>query len=514
MKKKRKLMLATTMAALLSAIPVLSGCGGGDGKIHIEINAANSDISFISTSSMEQSVSNPYPYNTLEVLADEYMEAHPDVVIEIYDTPLTGASAIKPLLKNAAGPHLLLQTCSELLSDAENGYYYDLTDAFAEPNPYCEEGSAGSEHWQDLYNPQELLATRCANERYYSVCLDKIPIGMVYNKTYFEENQLEVPETYADLIEVLDAIKAKGNVKPYVPLYNWYDIYLEVSIFGERVLDGTLDCINRDGFVSSKEMLKCYYEGTWTIPSSIDAMLSGTEMEKRYVDYINKVNKLRNYYAVSDVSGSTRSDFLNGTIAVTEATGQDMVRFYDNEDKDFEVGIMAYPTLEQGKASDNKSTYGGYGAYRGTAGLASSMFITNRAMEDGRECVAACVDFLRFLTAPAQNDRLIRDRGFSIPLAATSETAAEVFKPLVLQYEKDLTDEKRLDWNAYNSWYKFDDTYYNNWLDGMESVQSSMFDLDYFLSKLVKQTEEAALRISQKTGWTRESVSEWGKVDG
>lgn len=46
----------------------------------------------------------------------------------------------------------------------------------------------------------------------YSALNGELGMNIVYNKAYFEENDLEVPETYDDFIDLLDEIKANGDV--------------------------------------------------------------------------------------------------------------------------------------------------------------------------------------------------------------------------------------------------------------------------------------------------------------
>lgn len=46
----------------------------------------------------------------------------------------------------------------------------------------------------------------------YSALNGELGMNIVYNKAYFEEHDLEVPETYSDFIDLLDEIKANGDV--------------------------------------------------------------------------------------------------------------------------------------------------------------------------------------------------------------------------------------------------------------------------------------------------------------
>lgn len=46
----------------------------------------------------------------------------------------------------------------------------------------------------------------------YSALNGELGMNIVYNKTYFEEHDLEVPETYDDFIDLLEEIKSNGDV--------------------------------------------------------------------------------------------------------------------------------------------------------------------------------------------------------------------------------------------------------------------------------------------------------------
>lgn len=66
----------------------------------------------------------------------------------------------------------------------------------------------------DLLQP-DAFAPAADGEVYtvpYSALNGELGINIIYNKTYFEDHDLEVPETYDDFIDLLEEIKSNGDV--------------------------------------------------------------------------------------------------------------------------------------------------------------------------------------------------------------------------------------------------------------------------------------------------------------
>lgn len=477
-----------------------AGCGNNSGKIVIYVDGGGANGNFNTTVSMEKTDENPYPYNTLETLAKEYMSTHENVEIVINQNSLNGdAESITSLLAAEEAPHLLYMISPDLMADAKNGWVVDLTDALNGPNEYCAPGTAGSEKWSDIYNEKELLATAASNGRYYNVCLEKIPIGILYNKTMFREaglvdddGNIIVPETFGELLSTQKTISEKLNKNPYFPIYTWYDIVLEVSLFAD--LFDEYDTIDHNGFISLEEICKAYTKGLWSISST-----PSTDAEYRYREYFKLMKQKTQYYPKAWSSYDALEQFLKGDVAMIEATGGYMVSVNDNKTKGFEVGVFGFPTL-----SEEDSQYGGKGVYRGTAGLCSGWHVTNTATKEGQETVNACIDFLKFLTAPQNNNRLINDLGRGLPLDSTGEVN-DLFKPLVEIYNEDIKDPNKYDWNTYCSWNDLGKVYYDSFINTVQAYQSGKYDIDEALDAMAKQTKTAVERAMATNGWTKDT---------
>ena len=137
----------TTLIALLSAGALLCSCGslggtessvesGEDGTSSytgpvktITIDGGGDIANFNSTPSMEQSESNPYPYNTLETLCKEWETTHPGYQVKINKTSSAGdRNVLLPQLKSRTAPSIIYQNGTVVNTDLGQDYYVDLTD--------------------------------------------------------------------------------------------------------------------------------------------------------------------------------------------------------------------------------------------------------------------------------------------------------------------------------------------------------------------------------------------------
>lgn len=493
MRKKKYLSFFMALVLMVSLTASLGGCSKKSDEIVIYVDGGGGNGNFNTTASMEKTQENPYPYNTLEVLAKEYMELHPEIKIVINNNSLNSdRETVVSLLTADEAPHLLFQISPDELADAKNEWIIDMTSYLEQPNPYCADGEPGASRWREIYNDKELLATQAADGKFYKICLEKIPIGILYNKNIFSEAGVtKNPDTFGELLEVQKQIYENTGKNPYFPIYTWYDIVLEVSLFS-RLFD-TYDVIKKDGFISAEEISKAYVDGTWGISSN-----PVTEAEKMYKEYFKLMKEKTKYYPEAWSSYVALEEFLKGNVAMIEATGGYMVQAANDATKDFEVGVFGFPYV-----SEDDSVYGGNGVYRGTAGLTTGYYITNTAVKDGPETVEACVDFLKFLTAPKNNNRLINDLGLGLPLSKDAEII-DLFQPLVDIYEIDVDNPNRYDWNAFCTWSDFGKQYYDTFLMTVQAYQMGMYDIDEALDVMEAATKTAVEAMIKTNGWVFE----------
>jgi len=475
MKTISKVGLLLVLSAMgLTACGGGGGGGGGSGDDKIIYVDGGGDISnFNTTASMTKSAANPYPYNTLETLLKEWSAAHPGYTAKLNKTSSCGdRSVMLPQLQTHTAPHIAYQNATVISTDLGQDYYVPLSKYFDSPNPYLD----GNAKWRTIYDESELMTTMAPDGEYYYVNMEKIPVAFVYNKTLLDAagvtNAANI-KTFAELINALKALETlKSNpnysdIGKYATEYTWYQIAIESGLFSDLVPEG--DKLRKNGAIDTEELCrlfeKGYYDPLNGITSKTDPTLNDYSNNRLY-DYIRVISELDKYK--ENASFAARQRWMAGQLGFMEVTGN-LLRTLSALDVKFEWGTIPFPDV-----TTETSQYAGYGSVRGTAGLATSYWITNRALDDGTADM--CADLLMFLTAPTQNNRMIGDLKGGIPLNPTADFQFEEYlKPLITIYEadrKELAQGKRVNWSAFNSWNALGLSYQTTFITTMQKVDS------------------------------------------
>lgn len=501
------LVLSLVLGFTLCATACAKGVGGGvaDGDLAIDddfvctitVDGGGQWADYNTTSSMTESASNPYPYDTLKTLADEYTALHPNVTVKINSQSSGGSrDSILPMLSTATAPDILFQVPTTLAEDCRKNYFAPLDEYLKLPNPYSAKGEAGSQKWADVYRG-ELQAT--VDGHYYYAALERSVIGITYNKTFFDANNLSAPETYAEFVSLIDTIHGiNSSVYPYSPNGGelWLDLALECALFSDTLKD--IDVITPDGFADAQEILRAYELGIWS-PES--------ELYGKYLDLIT----LKTDYTGDPTRYTGTTEFLNGNVIMVETAGSDMnfLQKYCN----FEVGVFTFPLL----TSDTAGVPTGIkNVNRGSSGLSTAWFITNHAFssqndEDNRKKINACADFLMYLTAYKNNDRLVGDKGVAVPLSGNTEN--ETFAALMAQYEEDRAKDDFVIWASFNpsstltkSYYDSYVIAYDNYLYGSNSA-AAKHDKETMSSAVMNAMDSAMYTLVRSNSWDKNSWS-------
>jgi ABC-type glycerol-3-phosphate transport system substrate-binding protein len=423
--KFRKTLVFALLAAVLAAA---GGCKksspGGEGKaITIVVDGGGDMTNYNSTKSMEKSDANPYPYNELEKLAQEYSAAHPGVTVQVAEVSRSNErEVLVPLLRSKKAPDIIFQNMG-VYKNAEVGtdWIVPVTKYLEEPNPYV----PGNQKWADLFVAPWLRVTRSMDGEMRFVPIDSIPIGIIYNKELFAQAGItKVPETYQEFDETLNRLNAIGVV-PYLPIYHWYDIFIEGSLLVSKVEQ--LDVLTQNGVLDAEEIARGFEKGLFSIK------------DPEFTDWFQLMKERTRYYPTGWQTADVMSAFVQGQIAMIEAVGIHMRMISDDKNRRFEVGTFPFPLVTTGT-----SRFGVSGIIRGNAGYSTCWQITNTAVENGS--VDACVDFLRFVTTPENNARLVNGLSATTPAVVGAKGVA-LFEPLVQIAEEDMNAEFK-DWHA------------------------------------------------------------------
>ena len=436
-KSKIPLLLMTTIFSLAGCGDVTPTGPVGDVKT-IYVDGGGDIGHYNTTASMTKSDSNPFPYNTLEKLCDEWSEAHPGYKVKINKTSAGGdRSILEGQLKMKNACHIIYQNGNMINSDLGKDYYVNLTPYLEKESPYL-----NGKPWKSVYNEDELAATQASDGDIYYVNMEKIPVCFMYNKTILKNAGVDVDnlniQTLDELTKVMEKVQTwvskqdpKEGYGTYGAPYTWYQLALETNMYSDLIEQG--DVLRKNGIVDTEELCRLFNKGIY--------QPSGDESNRLY-QLISLIKKLDTYKV--DAAFSVQQGWNAGKLAFMEGTGQQL-RSSSSFDLGFEWSTFAYPDVSLADYSGKQLN----GVVRGIANLATSWWVTNTAMEDGT--VEQCVDLLQFLTAPEQNNRMVGDLKGGIPLNPSDDMEiADYLKPLAEQYNKDREEGNRAAWTGFS----------------------------------------------------------------
>ena len=504
----KRTFFTSAMASIMLAVPLLFAvaCGeGNNGKTQIYVDGGGANCSYNTTKSQQYDYElNRYPYKTLETLADEWNAMPEHSAYEVVIRPNSYDSdreSIVSLLNGKTAPDILYYSTTTIAEDMNSGWFADLTSYFDAPNKYSAEGENGSVKWSDIYTDSEMYQkTFAPNGKKYTVELEQQPVGMVYNKNYVSDN--EVPETFDAFMLLQDSLKAENasnsSFLPYFEYYPWYDMAIESAVYSSMISD--LDVISVDGVVNGEELVRGY-------------MLEEFSPVDDYgVETIRLVNQLTKYFPNNFPSLDPVQTFLQGNVAMFAVTGAQLREIIDTN-RDFEIGVMGFPLLRGSESGtgDYFSKYEVTGSCRrGMAGYTTAWTVTNSAMEKGQEAVDMCVDFLQYITEPDNNERLVNDKGYSVPLSGNSED--EYYLELMSLYGEDKQDGEMLGWAAMCAKSNMTKAYYDTYRNlRKNSIAGKPWSDSIDISVLDSAFQTSANSLYKFNNWNVDEWPGWGE---
>lgn len=237
--------------------------------------------------------------------------------------------------------------------------------------------------------------------------------GIIYNKTYFDENGLTEPKTYDEFIALCQTIKDKGDMAPLVIGGQdiWHMGFWFYKAYNDQVMSQDVDFI------------KHCYEGTKDF--SDPAITATFEELQEIFQYAQD-----GWVSTPDAQITT---FLVSDMAAMMYSGTHMFSQIEDADPNFEMGWFAVPS------PDGKTRLVGGGGAGGLAISAESAKDANKK--------AAAEEFIKFFYAP-ENYVVYCDKLNAIP--STVETPATNASP-VLQEVIEATanaDDLSVMWNG------------------------------------------------------------------
>lgn len=182
----RRSVLGLSAAALSSLL--FAGCASErpDGKIEVEIVSYKQEAKAI-----------------FDQIMEDFNAAHDDIVLKI-DSPADAVTIMKTRFVRENYPDVI-----GIGGDADYASFVD-SDILADVSGYT-----GIENVQEAYRDILKSVTYVPMDGIYGVPYVANAAGMLYNVDLFREKGWQIPETWDELIELCETIKADGEVAPF-----------------------------------------------------------------------------------------------------------------------------------------------------------------------------------------------------------------------------------------------------------------------------------------------------------
>nr|WP_236571290.1 ABC transporter substrate-binding protein [Microbacterium hydrocarbonoxydans] len=226
----------------------------------------------------------------------------------------------------------------------------------------------------------------------YSALNGELGMNIVYNKAYFEEHDLEVPETYSDFIDLLDEIKANGDV----PLATAAaEVWPSDQLWKPLAAPTFAEYSDEGGF--------------WNAAAAGDASVADLKAPLEELKNIMDNYVLEGWQSTADAQTTTLLVNEQAVMA-TSSAGLGRLMDINKVDPEFDAGLFIIPD-EDGKINVLKNSVVG-----DTAG---GLAISSQAAENEDE-YASAVEFLTyFYSVDAAN--LMEESGWISPNILASD---------------------------------------------------------------------------------------------
>jgi raffinose/stachyose/melibiose transport system substrate-binding protein len=382
---KRKSALLS-MALILAM--VVSGCASGNNSGANQAPASSAATAAKSVN-LTFAVETPKDEETKQVwqeIIDGYTSKHENVKIKLDYAPNDGDSFRTWLTTGLIGgtsPDIIPSRYTWTHEDFNKDLLADLTPEYDKPNPY-----ADNKVWKDTFTQSILNEMKNPiSGNIAGITLQTLSIRVFYNQDLFASNNLQIPKTWTEFIDVQSKLQAAGvtpfafaNSKPGDNHYLWTVNMMTNQIAAEKVRSYDFD---NNTQMSLNEIAASVDEGAVNLESS------------DWTGFLPIIKDWSQYWAkgYNAMSGDAAKEmFLRGDAAMTLAGNFELKTIQDSKARGFEFGTFALPYLtkqENPNAAEKNYELGGY---------PDLVFAIPKKVSGDK--LDTAVDFLKYLSSP------------------------------------------------------------------------------------------------------------------
>ncbi len=479
----------------------MAGCRGSTGENAVE-DAPRGAGGFIR---MDLNVYNPgtipvgigEPNKVSAELAGEWHAIRQGATIRYQPLINTGSSEgewLKTQLIGGVAPEIIHMNAEIAWPDVGKGWYVALDPYIEQPNPYAK----GNERWLDLFSNQDLVnAKRAPDGNLYCIPLDIVETGIYYNKDLFAKAGVtEFPKTWAEMEEVLKRFKDMN----LIPMTSGGNLG---SDWGQDILFEMLyhDILPDMDLVASRPDAEGYL-GHYLEPREAGFLFTKgffTTRDPRWHEMNRILLEWRGYWARELKNSDPIRLFLTQRLATLWDGSWFIRRMATDPYVDFEWGVAYIPTITQ-----ETSPYGPGTPATVVGGAAVQLHVTNSAVLNGN--LEDCIDYLMFLTAPQNIERLASEALVFIPNIDGAEMDPRL-EPFSEIFQRRYCAIKWLE--------SFDGEYKKYWRRMLDYYLNGGVELDEFLVLLEGNFAQWVEAHRNEPGWDFAPLEEaWQKREG
>ncbi len=428
--------------------------------------------------------------DTINKYCREYMELHPDVVVQQIEVPERGYEQwVKTRLIGNEAPDLI-EIKPWKWQTLINRYFVPLATYIDEPNPYNE----GTEHegvaWRDTYRDNMMGGWIEELQAIYGIPMSLFTIRIYANKDLLEKasGSAEAPRTLGEFLAMCERIEkySRDTQKDVIPIAGsdyianiFRDRYWKMATWGLREkLDDDLN-----GTVSETERLEAILVGDFDMTEDPHIRAG------HGVLYEISRHFQRGFMAAKREQAVFL--FAQSNAAMIATGSWEAGTLWEQVKGDFEITVFDFPT-----AAPDNPRYGDYIRYRVSEADARSGF--GMGLTKASRNKEAAIDFMHFMTSKRINERMNQDlRWFPAIKGAKPDRILKAFEPQVEGvyevYKMEVGNDTRLAYlNGYASYMSKTDPSPQEYQRVMQRLESDVDGYRSFAEEQAKGNTESA----------------------
>ena len=366
------------------------------------------------------------PLHQFADVVREWEELHPGVEVELVVKPTSANDGewLLPMMIGGIAPEIVELNTEVAWEHADKGWFINLEPFLEEPNPYV----SGNERWWDVFaNIPLTKAKRAPDGNLYCVVFDLVETGIFMNRDILRSAGVtEWPRTFAEFLDVQKRVKEQG----YVPLVWNLD---QAGDWGQDIVFDMIyaSVLEQLNVLPEDEGSQDYYQG-YLSPKEICYLVKNGYFgphDPRYREVWRILREWRPYWTFDLLVEDTNALFVTQMAAMKWDGSWLAPRLLNDPMIDFGWEIEYLPPIT---AETSPFAVGSQASVIG--GAAMQYHITSRALAEDN--LDLCIDFMHFLTTPANAERIINENGAFIPNIRGAKTlpALEAFGQIIQRH--------------------------------------------------------------------------------